>query len=36
MCPYEPKHMANSKLIRKDVLDICSKEEITIIKRLCK
>jgi hypothetical protein len=36
MCPYEPKHMVNSKLIRKDVLDICSEEEITIIKNLYK
>ena len=31
MCPYEPKHFENSSIIRKEVLSICSKEELKVI-----
>ena len=31
MCPYEPKHFKNSEIIRKEVINICSEEELDII-----
>ena len=32
MCPYEPKHLENSIMIRKDVIENCTKEELQVIK----
>ena len=34
MCPYEPKHVKNSKNIRNEIFEICTKEEIDIINKL--
>ncbi len=34
MCPFEPKHMVSFKIIRNDVLEICSEEERNIIKNI--
>ena len=34
MCPFEPKHMVSSKIIRNNVLEICSEEERNIIKNI--
>ena len=31
MCPYKPKHFKDSRIIRKEVLELCNKEEIDII-----
>ena len=31
MCPYEPKHFQNSVIIRKEVIKVCSKEELGAI-----
>ena len=31
MCRYEPKHFKNSEIIRKEVIHICSEEELDII-----
>ncbi len=31
MCPYDPKHFQDSETIRKEVLKICSKEELDVI-----
>ena len=31
MCPYAPKHSQNSKIIRKEVIEICTSEELDII-----
>ncbi len=31
MCPYEPKHFQNSKIIRKEVIDTCNEKELKII-----
>ena len=32
MCPYEPKHSQNSKMIRKEVIKVCTEEELRAIK----
>tara|TARA_B100000530_G_C15785430_1_gene419341 strand:- start:343 stop:510 length:168 start_codon:yes stop_codon:yes gene_type:complete len=34
MCPYEPRHDKNSRTIRKEVIKICTKEELNIINNL--
>ncbi len=34
MCPYEPKHVKNSKTIKKEIVEICTKEELDIINKL--
>ena len=31
MCPYKPKHFQGSKTIRKEVIQICTNEELDII-----
>ena len=31
MCPYEPKHFRNSEIIRKEVIQGCSEEELFVI-----
>ena len=31
MCPYEPKHFKDSVIIRKEVIEICTKEELEVI-----
>ena len=31
MCPYNPKHFQDSKTIRKEVIEACSKEELDVI-----
>ena len=31
MCPYEPKHARNSNIVRKEIIQICSNEELKII-----
>ena len=31
MCPYEPKHSENSEIIRKEVIQVCTNEELDII-----
>ena len=31
MCPYEPKHFKDSVIIRQEVIDICTKEELEVI-----
>ena len=31
MCPYNPKHFQDSKTIRKEVIEVCSKEELDVI-----
>tara|TARA_Y100000768_G_scaffold115930_1_gene85576 strand:- start:344 stop:502 length:159 start_codon:yes stop_codon:yes gene_type:complete len=31
MCPYEPKHFKDSVAIRKEVIQICTKEELEVI-----
>ena len=33
MCPYEPKHVHSSNIIRKEVIEICTKEELEIINK---
>lgn len=33
MCPYEPKHFQNSNIIREEVIEICTKEELEIINK---
>ncbi len=33
MCPYEPKNFQNSEIIRKDVIEICTNEELDIINK---
>ena len=34
MCPYDPKHSQDSEIVRKEVLKICSKEELDMISRI--
>tara|TARA_Y100001970_G_C14181323_1_gene829999 strand:- start:1600 stop:1740 length:141 start_codon:yes stop_codon:yes gene_type:complete len=34
MCPYEPKHVKNSKTIKKEIVEICTQEELDIINKL--
>ena len=34
MCPYYPKHSQNSKNIRQEVIKLCTKEELNIIRNL--
>tara|TARA_Y100001958_G_scaffold93557_1_gene63948 strand:- start:924 stop:1064 length:141 start_codon:yes stop_codon:yes gene_type:complete len=34
MCPYEPKHIKNSKTINKEIIEICTQEELDIINKL--
>ncbi len=34
MCPYEPKHVKNSKTINKEIVEICTQEELKIINKL--
>ena len=31
MCPYEPKHFQNSEIIRKEIIKVCTKEELGVI-----
>tara|TARA_Y100001936_G_C15810872_1_gene526562 strand:+ start:511 stop:669 length:159 start_codon:yes stop_codon:yes gene_type:complete len=31
MCPYEPKHFKDSVIIRKEIIEICTKEELEVI-----
>jgi len=31
MCPYEPRHFKDSVIIRKEVIQICTKEELEVI-----
>ena len=31
MCPYKPKHFKDSVVIRKEVIQICTKEELEVI-----
>ena len=31
MCTYEPKHAKNSNIVRKEIIQICSNEELKII-----
>ena len=34
MCPYEPKHLKNSKTISEQIIEICTQEELDTIKKL--
>ena len=34
MCPYEPKHFQNSTIIRKEIIEVCTKEELQTINNL--
>jgi len=31
MCPYAPKYFQDSEIIRKEILEVCSKEELDVI-----
>ncbi len=33
MCPYEPKHVQSSNIVRKEVIKICTKEELNVINK---
>ncbi len=33
MCPYEPQHSLNSKIIRKEIIQVCNEEELDVINR---
>ena len=34
MCPYYPKHVKNSNTIKKEIVEICTEEELDIINKL--
>ena len=34
MCPYDPKHVKNSNTIKKEIVEICTEEELDIINKL--
>ena len=34
MCPYKPKHFKGSTVIRKDILKVCTDEELNYIKKM--
>ena len=34
MCPYQPKHCKNSKIIRQEVIELCNRQELETIKSL--
>lgn len=34
MCPYDPKHVKNSNIIKKEIVEICTEEELDIINKL--
>ena len=34
MCPYQPKHSKDSAVIRKDILKVCTDEELSYIKNI--
>ena len=34
MCPYEPKHAKDSNIVRAEIIQICSNEELDIINNI--
>ncbi len=34
MCPYEPKHAKDSNIVREEIIQICSNEELDLINKI--